>query len=114
MPRYGLQSTEAGFYIYLLGYSIYGMGHTTKYKSKLIIRMKRIRGQMAAVERALEEGTDCAEVLQLVAAARGGMNGLMAELMEGHLRHHVLEPEDGDDPREGADELMDIIRRYLK
>jgi DNA-binding FrmR family transcriptional regulator len=90
------------------------MGHTTKYKSKLIVRMRRIRGQMAAVERALEEGTDCAEVLQLVAAARGGMNGLMAELMEGHLRHHVLEPEDGDDPREGADELMDIIRRYLK
>jgi len=40
------------------------MGHTTKYKSKLIVRMKRIRGQMAAVERALEEGTDCAEVLQ--------------------------------------------------
>ena len=50
--------------VYPLGYSIYGRGHTTKYKSKLIVRMKRIRGQMAAVERALEEGTDCAEVLQ--------------------------------------------------
>jgi len=46
------------------------MGHTTKHKSKLIVRMKRIRGQMAAVERALEEGTDCAEVLQLVAEGR--------------------------------------------
>jgi DNA-binding FrmR family transcriptional regulator len=42
------------------------------------------------------------------------MNGLMAELMEGHLRHHVLEPHDGEDPREAADELMDVIRRYLK
>jgi hypothetical protein len=26
----------------------------------------------------------------------------------------VLEPEDGEDPREAADELMDVIRRYLK
>jgi DNA-binding FrmR family transcriptional regulator len=76
--------------------------------------MKRIRGQMDAVERALDNGTDCAEVLQLIAASRGGMNGLMAELIEGHLRHHVLEPEDGEDPREAADELMDVIRRYLK
>ncbi|MEA2262608.1 MAG: hypothetical protein QOJ51_5433 [Acidobacteriaceae bacterium] len=90
------------------------MGHTTKYKQKLIARMKRIRGQMDAVERALDNGTDCAEVLQLIAATRGGMNGLMAELIEGHLRHHVLEPEDGEDPREAADELMDVIRRYLK
>jgi DNA-binding FrmR family transcriptional regulator len=90
------------------------MGHTTKYKQKLILRMKRSRGQMDAVERALDNGTDCAEVLQLIAAARGGMNGLMAELIEGHLRHHVLEPEDGEDPREAADELMDVIRRYLK
>ena len=90
------------------------MGHTTKYKQKLTARLKRIRGQMDAVQRSLDEGTDCAEVLQLIAAARGGMNGLMSELIEGHLRHHVLEPEDGDDPHEAADELMDVIRRYLK
>jgi DNA-binding FrmR family transcriptional regulator len=90
------------------------MGHTTKYKQKLTARMKRIRGQMDAVERALDNGTDCAEVLQLIAASRGAMNGLMAELIEGHLRHHVLEPEEGEDPREAADELMDVIRRYLK
>jgi DNA-binding FrmR family transcriptional regulator len=38
----------------------------------------------------------------------------MAELIEGHLRHHVLEPHDGEDPREAADELMDVIRTYLK
>jgi len=83
------------------------MGHTTKYKQKLIARMKRIRGQMDAVERALDNGTDCAEVLQLIAAARGAMNGLMAELIEGLRRaveplHAVGRRQRGDllDPRE--------------
>jgi DNA-binding FrmR family transcriptional regulator len=90
------------------------MGHTTTHKRKLVARMKRIQGQMNAVGRALEEETDCAEVLQLIAAARGGMNGLMAELMEEHLRLHILEPEDGGNPHEAADELMDVVRRYLR
>jgi len=90
------------------------MEHATKYKHKLITRMKRIQVQMNAVGRALEEETDCAEVLQLIAAARGGMNGLMAELMEEHLRHHILESEHGGNPHEAADELMDVVRRYLR
>jgi DNA-binding FrmR family transcriptional regulator len=90
------------------------MGHTTKHKQKLIARMKRIQGQMNAVGRALDEETDCAEVLQLIAAVRGGMNGLMAELMDEHLRHHILEPENDGDPNGAADELMDVVRRYLR
>jgi DNA-binding FrmR family transcriptional regulator len=90
------------------------MGHRTEYKPKLIARMRRIRGQMDAVQRALDEDTDCADVLQLIAAARGGVNGLMAELMEKHLRHHVLEPENDADAHEAAEELMDVVRRYLR
>jgi DNA-binding FrmR family transcriptional regulator len=90
------------------------MAHTTKYKKRLAARIKRIRGQMDAVERAIDLETDCAQVLQLIAATRGAMNGLMAELIEGHLRHHVLEPESGEDPHEAADELMDVIRTYLR
>jgi DNA-binding FrmR family transcriptional regulator len=69
---------------------------------------------MDAVQRALDEDTDCADVLQLIAAARGGMNSLMAELMEKHLRHHVLAPENDADAHEAADELMDVVRRYLR
>lgn len=90
------------------------MGHIGKHKTRLVSRINRIRGQIDAVERGLNTDTDCASILQLVAAARGGMNGLMAELMEGHLRHHVLEPERGEDPRAAAEELMHVIRTYLK
>jgi DNA-binding FrmR family transcriptional regulator len=90
------------------------MAHLVQQKSKLKSRLKRVRGQVEAVERALDNDVECSNILQLVAAARGGMCALMAELMTDHLIHHVLEPEPGEDPREGADELIDIFRTYLR
>ena len=66
--------------------------HTVEGKPKLILRIKRIKGQIAAIERALEADQDCSDVLQLITAARGAMNGLMAELLEGHIRFHVIDP----------------------
>src|ERR1019366_9039871 len=59
-------------------------------KQKLLFRIKRIRGQFAAVERALEAGDECADVLMLLAAIRGGVNGLMAEILEDHIRLHMM------------------------
>lgn len=92
------------------------MGHTVREKKKLIARVRRIRGQVEAVERALETETDCAEVLQLIASVRGAMNGLMAEVMEDHIRMHVVDPASDPDPEraKGAEELIDIVRTYLK
>ena len=69
------------------------MAHTVREKSKLIARVRRIRGQVEAVERALESDTGCADVLQLIASVRGAMNGLMAEVMEDHIRMHVVTKE---------------------
>jgi len=68
------------------------MSHTTKDKKKLLSRIRRIKGQSEAIERALEGEGECEEILQLVASCRGALNGLMAELIEGHLRFHVLDP----------------------
>lgn len=92
------------------------MGHTVREKKKLIARVRRIRGQVEAVERALETETDCAEVLQLIASVRGAMNGLMAEVMEDHIRLHVVDPATDPDPEraKGAAELIDVVRTYLK
>jgi DNA-binding FrmR family transcriptional regulator len=78
---------------------------------KLLTRVRRVRGQIEGIERAIEESTDCYAVLQQAAAARGALNGLMAELIEGHIRHHVLE--DAKSGR-GAEELIDIVRSYLR
>ena len=92
------------------------MAHTTKNKDKLLSRVRRIRGQVDAIERALESEQECAGVLQLMAACRGALNGLMAEVMEGHVRFHVLSPDNGkNSPQaQAAEELMDVIRAYLK
>ncbi|MBN9074985.1 MAG: metal/formaldehyde-sensitive transcriptional repressor, partial [Rhizobiales bacterium] len=65
------------------------MSHTTREKQKLLNRVRRIRGQMEAVERALEEEKGCTAVLQLIAGVRGAVNGLMAEVVEDHIQHHV-------------------------
>jgi FrmR/RcnR family transcriptional regulator, repressor of frmRAB operon len=92
------------------------MAHTIREKEKLVLRVRRIRGQIEAVERALASDQDCSDVLQLITAARGAMNSLMAELVEDHVRFHVLDPNKKPTSEQAlaADELVDIIRSYLK
>jgi DNA-binding FrmR family transcriptional regulator len=90
------------------------MTHTIREKSKLLNRVRRIRGQVEAIERAIEQETGCADVMQLIAAARGAMGALMAEVMEDHVRLHVMEPEPGCGREEAAEELIDVVRSYLK
>jgi len=89
--------------------------HTVEEKPKLILRIKRIKGQIAAIERALEADEDCSDVLQLITAARGAMNGLMAELLEGHIRFHVINPKQlSSEQALATDELIEIVRSYMK
>jgi DNA-binding FrmR family transcriptional regulator len=68
------------------------MAHTTKGKVKLLNRVRRIKGQISAIEKALDGDQECSKVLQTIAACRGAINGLMAEVMEGHVRYHVINP----------------------
>ena len=91
------------------------MSHTIREKNKLLARVRRIRGQIEAVERALEGEIGCADVLQLIASVRGATNGLMAEVLEDHVRLHVADPAlQPDSRRAGADELIEVVRTYLK
>ncbi len=89
--------------------------HTINNKKPLLARIRRIAGQVAAIEKALEDEADCAAVLHQVAGVRGAVLGLMDELIEGHLREHVAGPGIDDATRSAAaDELMAAIRRYGK
>ena len=91
------------------------MGHTVREKEKLLNRVRRVRGQVEALERAIDEEKGCAEVLHLIVAARGAMNSLMAEVIEDHIREHVVDPDHERGSRaEGAEELIEIVRAYLK
>ena len=92
------------------------MAHTIRDKKKLINRLRRIRGQIEGVEKALEDEKDCSVILQSIAACRGAINGLMAEVLEGHVRFHVLDPDSNptSDQSKATQELIDIVRTYLK
>lgn len=91
------------------------MSHTRSKREQLTARVRRIVGQMVAIERAIQEEVGCAAVLQQVAGARGAINGLMDELIEDHLREHVAAAGLDDEARAaGADELLTVIRRYAK
>ena len=68
------------------------MAHTVRERTKLMNRVRRIRGQISGIEKALEEDSDCGKVLQQLAACRGAINGLMAEILEDHIRFHVVDP----------------------
>jgi len=92
------------------------MSHTIKDKKELLLRAKRIQGQVGALVRALDEERDCSEVLQLMSAARGAMNSLMAELLEGHIRSHVLNGKQRPTSEQvaAADEVIAMVKSYLK
>lgn len=81
---------------------------------KLLNRVKRIRGQMDAVERTLTEDRNCTDVLMLLAAVRGGINGLMAEVLEDHIRLHLLKDSTKPLTPDLGEELIDLVRAYLK
>ncbi|WP_248800014.1 metal/formaldehyde-sensitive transcriptional repressor [Pseudomonas sp. MWU13-2105] len=91
------------------------MPHTIKDKKRLLTRVRRIKGQAEALENALNMEVECTAVLQQIAAIRGAINGLMAEVLEGHIREHL----GADDVtpaqrREDVDEVVSALRSYLK
>jgi FrmR/RcnR family transcriptional regulator, repressor of frmRAB operon len=91
------------------------MTHTVREKSKLLARVRRIRGQVDAIERALEAEVGCADVLQVITSVRGAVNGLMAEVIEDHIRCHVAAPSRAARQRaEAVDDLIEVVNAYLK
>jgi DNA-binding FrmR family transcriptional regulator len=92
------------------------MAHTSDEKKKLLNRVRRIRGQVESVERALDEEAECSEVLHNISACRGAMDALMAEVIEGHIRFHVLDPDTRptEEQSQAADDLIHALRAYLK
>lgn len=91
------------------------MAHTIREKKQLLSRVRRIKGQLQALERALEQEGQCTAILQQIAAIRGAANGLMAKVLEGHMREHL--GVDDVSPQQRSDDLEQIIgvlRSYMK
>jgi DNA-binding FrmR family transcriptional regulator len=88
------------------------MSHLTSEKIDLVSRTKKLIGQLESALRAIEDDAHCAEILQRLAAARGSLNALMAELMEDHILNHM--PRKNKSSSEAAQDLIEIVRTYLK
>jgi DNA-binding FrmR family transcriptional regulator len=88
------------------------MSNTSREKVDLVNRTKKIIGQLESVLRGLNEDEQCADVLQRLAAARGAINSLMAELMEDHIRNHM--PRNSKSAEEAAEDVIEIVKTYLK
>jgi DNA-binding FrmR family transcriptional regulator len=81
---------------------------------KLLQRVRKLRGQLDAVERSLTSNQDCGDQLMLLAAVRGGINSLMAEVLETHIRFHLVDGAKEQIAPELAEDLIDLVRAYLK
>jgi DNA-binding FrmR family transcriptional regulator len=92
------------------------MTHTVHGKRKLLARVRRIKGQVEAIERALDGEAGCDRIMHLIAGARGAMAGLMAEVVEDHVRMHLVDAEKhpGALNTEAAEQLLEVVRTYLK
>ena len=92
------------------------MTHTIKEKKKLLARVGRIRGQVDALQRALAEEAGCERVMHLIASIRGSVAGLMAEVVEDHVRTHLADPQRNPGPlnAEAAEQLIDVVHAYLR
>ena len=91
------------------------MAHTIKDKNKLLTRVRRIKGQAEAIEKALEQDKGCSVILQQIAAIRGAVNGLMTEVMEGHIRAHLGADDISSAQRkDDLEDVITVLRSYLK
>ena len=91
------------------------MSHAVAAKNKLLGRVRRIKGQTEALEKALQGEPECLPILQQIAAVRGAVNGLMKEVLEGHLREHLgLNELTAEQRQQEVEEVIGILNSYLK
>jgi DNA-binding FrmR family transcriptional regulator len=91
------------------------MGHVAREKTKLLNRVKRMRGQLEAIERAVEADDECTAVLQQATACRGALDGFIAEIIEDHIREHMMSARKDPEARSSAaEELIEIVHQYMK
>jgi DNA-binding FrmR family transcriptional regulator len=90
------------------------MAHTIRDKTKLLARVSRLKGQLDAFAKGIESDQDCYQVMQLLSSCRGALNGLMGEMVEGHIREHIVESANKKDAAESGEDLIEIMKSFWK
>ncbi len=90
------------------------MAHSIRDKSKIVSRVNRLKGQLDAFAKAIEGEGDCYQVMQLLSSCRGALNGLMGDIIEQHIRDHIVEAENKKVATDSGEELIDIMKSFWK
>lgn len=90
------------------------MAHTLQKKGKILARVNRIKGQLDAFAKTIDAGGDCYQIMQLLSSCRGALNGLMGEIIEEHIREHVVEAENKKLAVDAGEELIEIMQSFWK
>ena len=90
------------------------MAHTIANKEKLILRIKKIKGQLNSIEKALENENDCFKVLQQISASRGAIQSLMSEVLDGHIKEHLGNHVSEEQREQEIENLSSLLKSYLK
>jgi len=88
--------------------------HTGPEKQKLLNRIRRLRGQIDSIERALDGDAGCTEIMRLLTTARGAINGAMAEVVEDHIQMHMMDHRPTRGESEAASELVEVLKSYIR
>jgi DNA-binding FrmR family transcriptional regulator len=90
------------------------MAHTIANKEKLILRVKKIKGQLSSIEKALEEEKDCFKILQQISASRGAIQSLMGEVLDGHIKEHLGNHVSEEQREQEIANLASLLKSYLR
>lgn len=90
------------------------MAHTIREKAKILARVNRIKGQLEAFHKAVDSEQDCYQIMQLLSSCRGALNGLMGDIVEGHIREHIVEAENKKMAAESGEDLVEIMKSFWK
>lgn len=90
------------------------MAHTVANKENLILRIRKIKGQLSSIEKALEEEKDCFKILQQISASRGAIQSLMSEVLDGHIKEHLGNHVSDEQREKEIGNLASLLRSYLK
>lgn len=90
------------------------MSHTIANKEKLLLRIKKIKGQLNGIEKALEQEKDCFKILQQISASRGAIQSLMSEVLDGHIKEHLGSHVNDEQRETEIANLASLLKTYLR
>jgi CsoR family transcriptional regulator, copper-sensing transcriptional repressor len=88
--------------------------HPPDEKRALLMRLRKIAGQLAAIERMVEEDRDCPDVLTQVVSARKALKSFAEVVIHQHTKECIEHAADSKQGQRRLRELLTVLERYVE